>query len=153
MATNNNVDFYLLETTSFAEGGRSICQCLEKIFLQGKKIYINVETQAMAKWLDDLLWTFRDVSFVPHGLVTNETLLAAPIQIGYGAIPTETYEVLVNLTNTVPDYFVNFATIIEIIPNDEALKAAGREKYKFYRDRNCQVRAIHPSSAVDFGAN
>jgi DNA polymerase III subunit chi len=137
-----DVDFYLLETTSVEESGRAICLKLEEFYLQGKKIYVNIETHELAKWLDDQLWTFRDVSFVPHSFVNDEKLQIAPIKIGYLASPTESYDILFNLTKTVPDYFANFTHIVEIVPNSEALKIASREKYKFYRNHNCRLNTL-----------
>ena len=44
------------------------CEIAEENYAQGKRVQIFVFDQEQAKRLDDLLWTFKPDSFVPHGL-------------------------------------------------------------------------------------
>lgn len=134
-----DVEFCLLDSVSFETGGYALCQKLEYLYQQNKKIYVNTANAAMAQWLDDQLWTFRDISFVPHAQI-NEKTSTAPIQIGYSDTLINQYDVLVNLAPSIPAYFAKFVNIIEVIPESEDLKAAGREKYKIYRNHGCQLK-------------
>jgi DNA polymerase-3 subunit chi len=47
------------------------CEIAERNYLQGDKLQIIAENQEQAKRLDDLLWTFKPDSFVPHGIGTG----------------------------------------------------------------------------------
>ena len=44
------------------------CEIAEENYAQGRKLQIIALDQEQAERLDDLLWTFKPDSFVPHGL-------------------------------------------------------------------------------------
>ena len=44
------------------------CEIAEKNYAQGRRLQIVAVDQKQAERLDDLLWTFKPDSFVPHGL-------------------------------------------------------------------------------------
>jgi len=44
------------------------CEIAEENYAQGRKLQIITVDQEQAERLDDLLWTFKPDSFVPHGL-------------------------------------------------------------------------------------
>ena len=50
----------------------SACQIAERTYLQGDKLQIIAPNQQLAVRLDDLLWTFRPDTFVPHGFFGHE---------------------------------------------------------------------------------
>ncbi len=43
------------------------CEIAERIYSQGERLQILAVDQEQAARLDDLLWTFKPDSFVPHG--------------------------------------------------------------------------------------
>ncbi|MCI0434251.1 MAG: DNA polymerase III subunit chi, partial [Gemmatimonadetes bacterium] len=53
---------------------------------------------------------------------------------GGGATPADA-EVLINLCEHVPEGFERFARIVEPVDGDAARRKAGRERYRFYRER------------------
>ena len=50
----------------------SACQIAERTYLEGGKLQIIPPNQQQAVRLDDLLWTFRPDTFVPHGFFGHE---------------------------------------------------------------------------------
>jgi DNA polymerase-3 subunit chi len=44
------------------------CEIAEENYAQGRRVQIIVVDQEQAERLDDLLWTFKPDSFIPHGL-------------------------------------------------------------------------------------
>ena len=48
------------------------CEIAERTFTQGNRLQIIAADQKQAMRLDDLLWTFRPDSFVPHGLFEED---------------------------------------------------------------------------------
>jgi len=55
----------------------------EKAWRLDNTVYIHAGSRADAEQLDKLLWTFRDGSFVPHGLAgRNDGTESSPIMIG-----------------------------------------------------------------------
>lgn len=131
------VDFYILPEKTLDESIRFTCRLTEKIFHKGYKVFIKTESQQQAEQVSKTLWTFRDVSFVPHNIFEENPLTPAPIQVGYLENPKEHHEVLINLTTEIPEYYNRFERVLEVIPTTQ--KQAGRKKYKSYKQQNCEL--------------
>ena len=129
------IDFYVL--TNRLPNGRLMlaCRLAEKAFLRGHRVYIHAPSKIQAIQLDELLWTFRAGSFVPHSLHGSNQDAAVPILIGYQEdIPNED-DVLINLSSTIPTFFEQFQRIVELVGEEQEQRAQARERYRFYRDR------------------
>jgi len=83
--------------------------------------------------LDDLMWTFKDISFLPHSLVDADDSNPGTINIGWQGMTAKSNEVLINLSATVPEFVGNFERIVEIVAPDEHSKQQARERYMHYR--------------------
>ena len=134
-----NVDFYLVESFSMVESRPFICRLVEKIYKKQHKIFIYVASMDDAEHLNTALWTFRDVSFVPHVIYETDPKADAPIQIGYTNPPADADDILINLTAEVPAFFNNFKRVLEIVPSDPELKKISRIKYKQYQQNDCEL--------------
>ena len=80
------------------------------------------------------MWTLWDQAFVPHGVLGRDDPALNPILIGNGDGTSEENDVLVNLAPTVPEFFSRFARLVECVDHDHAVRAAGRERFRFYRE-------------------
>lgn len=128
------VDFYILADDSPDARERLSCRLAEKAWKQGLTIYLHTDTPARAALLDDLLWTYRDGSFVPHARCGDAQDPAPPILIGSGTDTPADSDVLINLDGEVPGFYDRFARIAEIVPAQEPGRQAGRERFRFYRE-------------------
>lgn len=134
------VSFYVLGDGADA-GARLIlaCRLAEKAMRQdtsGKAhTYLQCDSEADVGRIDDLLWTFRQGSFVAHERLAELRDIndAAPVVIGSGEPPAELDGVLINLADEVPAWFSRFERVLEII--EPATRDAGRKRYQFYKDR------------------
>ncbi|HET7922496.1 MAG TPA: DNA polymerase III subunit chi [Gammaproteobacteria bacterium] len=123
------IDFYIVSKPHM----QFVCQLVEKVFGLGHRIFIHTGSEREARALDDLLWTFRDRSFVPHSRAGVEP--DAAIQIGDGTEPVGEFAVLMNLAPEVPAFFSRFERVTEIVGPEPEVRARGRERYRFYKDR------------------
>ncbi len=126
------VDFYILEKSSCQQVA---CRLAEKAYGLGKRIYIHTDTEQQTQHMDDLLWTFREGSFVPHQQHQVGSSSESPIQIGCHQSPETDCEVLINLATEVPLFFSRFLRVAELIGTNPTAKEQGRERFRFYRDR------------------
>lgn len=127
------VDFYVLETGTHDALFRFICRLTEKAWRQGNRIFMHCDDQATASKLDDLLWNFRDVSFLPHGFLVDEP--EAPIAIGVTNEPTTSFDLMINLAKSVPEFFSRFERVVETAGVNDQEKSLARERYRFYQKR------------------
>jgi DNA polymerase-3 subunit chi len=131
------IDFYILQTNQNRE--LAACRLCEKAWQQGMQIYIHADSESQALQLDELLWTFRDGSFVPHCLTTDTAAAVTPVAIGWSDAPQQQRQVLVNLAQTVPPFYTRFERLAEIVNQEESIKSAGRERFTFYRQQNHEL--------------
>ncbi len=128
------VDFYILKEPHKQGLEPLICRLAEKAYHKGHYVFIHTKDAKHAKLLDDLLWTFRDGSFIPHCQFLNEED-QAQVMIGYNADPPLEFDVLINLADEVPLFFSRFLRVAEIVGSDDQQKQLARERFRFYRDR------------------
>jgi len=130
------VDFYILPQTDPAAKHAYACRIANKAFGQGMTVFIATEDAAQSRAVDKLLWTFAQSSFVPHAVCDGERQEPAryPVQIGAGAAP-DGFDLLISLRRDAPDSYAQFARVAELIINDADDKAAGRARFRFYREQ------------------
>ncbi|MBD3648861.1 MAG: DNA polymerase III subunit chi, partial [Pseudomonadales bacterium] len=125
------IDFYQIDSDE--QPLEFTCRLLEKIYRRGHEIFVYTADNEQARILDDLLWTFRPDRFIPHSLLDAGE--AAPIQIAHQGEPAHK-DVLVNLSNRVPEFFSRFDRVAEVVQLDENSRDAARQNYKYSKDRD-----------------
>lgn len=131
------VDFYLSDDDGPRAAPVLACRLAEKAWKLGHKVYLHTGGPTEAQKIDELLWTFRDVSFVPHALAGTDDTLS--VQVGHGEPPAGFEDTLVNLAAEVPPFFSKFERVAEVVGGDEDGKKLGRARFKFYRDRGYEL--------------
>ena len=133
-------DFYIVAESTVPY--RFVCQLAEKVREEGCDIYIHAVSREEAVTIDDLLWTFRDISFLPHATIdSTESLENSPITIGWEGEKPKRRQVLMNLSAAVPEEPDVYERIIEVVPSDPAGRQQARERYKDYRDRGLEMHS------------
>ena len=133
------IDFYILVEKNPNSHGLFACHLIEKIFDQKHSIYLHTESQKEAETMNQLLWTFRDDSFIPHNFYGDEKKPVPLVQIGFSKTPKHHQDILLNFTSTVPEFFNQFKHIIEIVRNDPSQQNLARERYRIYRSHGCEI--------------
>jgi DNA polymerase-3 subunit chi len=134
------IDFYTLEDGSPGDRFLLTCRLCERIRAEDLRILIHCPDAGLASHLDRLLWTFRDESFLPHLLVGRgggpaQDLALTPILISADGQPEGEDQVLINLAPEAPGFFSRFERVCEPVDHDPAVRAAGRERFRWYRER------------------
>lgn len=129
------VDFYVLPDGAPTGRERFVCRLASIAYRRGQRVYVYAQSKDQALTLDNLLWTFQAGSFVPHGLHSSDIAGDTPVLIGHEGVPDDWHDVLINLAETVPNFFSRFERVAELVNQDQAVKDAGRERFRFYRDR------------------
>jgi DNA polymerase-3 subunit chi len=126
------VDFYVLDRVDEHARNTFACKLAEKAWRLENTIHIHTMTQAEAEHLDELLWTFRDGSFVPHELAGSGS--GAPVSIGYGDGAVEARDLLITLCDEIPPFAEAFPRIAELVSSEAICRQKSRERYATYRD-------------------
>jgi DNA polymerase III subunit chi len=143
-ASPPRVDFYIIEDASGNGRLNLACKLAEKAYLAEQRVLIWHTDPAELKALDELLWTFRDGSFIPHEILGQNDggdrhgAREAPVLLSSAAVPGAGLEVVINLAADVPDFVAQSKRVVEIVDADTARRAAGRARFKAYRERGVQ---------------
>lgn len=133
------VDFYVLPEGA-GDKASLACRVAEKAYLSGHRVYIHTRDESQLSRLDELLWTFKPGSFVPHERVDSHTPdEKTPVLIGIQPPPGED-DVLVNLAPEVPECFERFTRIAELVDGQPEGRAQARTRFRFYRERGFDVQ-------------
>ncbi|MGI3005153.1 DNA polymerase III subunit chi [Shewanella carassii] len=133
--------FYLLPQVSTPSAREQVemaaCKLAQWHYANGAQVYIHCNDQTQAHAIDEQLWQFDPISFVPHNLKGEGPAAGAPVEIGFDPIgPGKLRQVLINLADQSPAFAVNFGHIIDFVANDDAMKVIARQRYKQYRAFN-----------------
>ena len=130
------VDFYVLKESRPNARLGFACRLVEKIYKKGHNILIHVDDLKQAGLIDELLWTWRQGSFVPHELLESGQSPAAPVLISHDPeLEPDQNQVLINLAEQVPLFFSRFERVAEIVDQDEQTRQSARQRYRFYKER------------------
>ncbi len=131
------IDFYILPSTDPGRRWRFACRLTEKAYHDSARVIIWSATDGEARTCDELLWTFDDHAFVPHRVSRDEQLSdrSTPVHVTLDLDKVDSADLLVNLTDRLPEGLTRFTRVAEIIDADEGRRRLGRERFKAYRDR------------------
>lgn len=102
---------------------------------QCRIVLLAGDTRQQAE-LDEALWTFSATDFLTHCAPSHPHAAHTPIiLVADDVAELPHHQVLINLSGRMPAHFARFERMFEIIGDDEADKAAGRDRYRYYKDR------------------
>ena len=136
------VDFYLLDSDQEQDRWLLACRLLEKAYTRGHRVYVSCNHKNDAEFLDELIWTFKEASFIPHNLQGEGPEPPPPIQIGYEREPRGFNDILLNLSDSIPPFYTRFKRVMELVSNIEIAKEQSRFRYKDYKAKGCELH-IH----------
>ena len=135
-----DVSFYILPTESLEDRYLFACKLIEKAYRSGCFCYVLTDNAEQSQVIDDLLWTFRAGSFIPHEIYTGELpSVEKVILIGSLAAPENWQNTLFNISSHYPDINPQTERILEILDNSETTKEAGRKRYRQYQHSNVPI--------------
>jgi len=137
----SRVDFYVLERADERSRYTLACKLAEKAYRLENSVYIHTSSRADAERLDELLWTFRDGSFVPHSLSGGDAAVeASPVVIGSDSDDIPSRDLLINLCDEIPAFAESFPRVAELVTSDENCRLLSRKRFAEYRDKGHSIQ-------------
>ena len=139
------VDFYHLATDQEHSLRLFCCRLTEKAWKLGNRMFVYCTDEKHSHMLDDLMWTFRNHSFLPHALInTAEAKADTPILLGNQLPADGQFDLIINLTTNMDEHTAEQISgqiaqiscqtdrIAEIINQNPNCKQQGRIRYSYY---------------------
>jgi DNA polymerase III subunit chi len=117
------------------------CRLLRKALAAGSTVAVLADEVMLSK-LDEQLWSFSALDFVPHarvGQLAHEQLAHTPVWLCDRAEQGVGRQVLVNLTQAMPQGFEQFDRVIEVVTLDESDRQQARSRWKHYTERGFDI--------------
>ena len=110
------------------------CLLARKAYRAGQLLVVHAESTCL-RTFDERLWSFSPLDFIPHCMADNALARQTPVVLAADLEQAPHHQILLNLGATVPGPFARFERMLEIIGSAQDQLVAGRERYRFYRDR------------------
>ncbi|MBK8015798.1 MAG: DNA polymerase III subunit chi [Betaproteobacteria bacterium] len=130
------IDFY----TRASDRLRMACILCGKAWSRGIPVVVATADSAMTEAVDRAMWMHPATGFLPHVRARHRLAPVTPVILDHELEGIDRRGLLVNLRPDAPDVFSSFERLIEIVSNDEEDVHAGRQRYRFYRDRGYEIR-------------
>ena len=131
------IDFYFNASDRVAVA----CRLAGKAVQQKNRVLVYAPEPELAQKFDRTLWTFQAVSFVPHCHAGDALADETPVLISMEDRHFEDRDVLINLGADSPPFFARHERLLEIVPQDDEGRQAGRARYAFYKARGYALRS------------
>jgi len=122
---------YILIDLKVNEKERLICQLTEAVFPLKKNVLIHCGSSASGKRLDQLLWTYKQESFLPHGLWPGSDFTDHPVLISHQGDLWPNPDVLILETRLPLNQVKKYGLIIDFTDSyDQELRLISGARYK-----------------------
>lgn len=132
-------NFHVLKTDDPKVRFCKIAELCESALSENKSVLIYSDLPALLERVNHWLWSFKAQSFLPHNRVGE--LPKTSVQLACGDELAEA-DILINLSEHVPDLHTQFAEIIEVVNQEPAVLQNSRRHYKFYQEEGWETAHI-----------
>ncbi len=134
--------FYILDKTEDLK--ISVCKIIKEYYKKKYKIFVSSRSNDLVNELNNLLWTFEQISFIPHCTTKNYDKNSPILLSGKDSFPEKVnlkqYDVWLNLDDEMEENYTDFEIIIEIVSQNEEERMLSRKRYLNYQNNNFEVK-------------
>jgi DNA polymerase-3 subunit chi len=131
------IDFY----THCADPLDVAARLAHKAWMQHGSVRVLTSGEESTAALDARLWTTPATGFLPHCRLASTLAAETPIVVDHALVHEGPAAVLINLHPAPPPFFSRFERLAEIVGADADSTAAGRERWRFYKERGYVLRS------------
>ena len=132
------IDFYLLPDDQMQSMLDYACKLAQQ-YWQQKRILIKTADKESSQNIDNALWNFDPVSFIPHAISCDNDSEQQAVLISHRDDVKGLFDLQINLADSAANTEQS-PHIIEILNQQENRKNAGRQHYKVYRQQQCELQ-------------
>lgn len=141
------VDFYILAQPRGEASEQFICRLVARVFGAGEGLWVRVSDDEAAETFNTQLWTWDDLSFIPHARPNDPGAEETPVLI-HPTLPHERWPaVVLNLADDAVTDLPNTPSlrVLEVVCADE--REVGRLRYAHYKQQG-HALSVHNLDAA-----
>jgi DNA polymerase-3 subunit chi len=112
-----------------------------KAWAQHSNVRVLTSGEALTAELDARLWRTPPTGFLPHCRLASPLAGETPIIVDHALAHEGPAAVLINLHPKPPPFFARFERLVEIVGTDPEATTAGRERWRYYKERGYALRS------------
>ncbi len=113
---------------------------LMKAYTGGRKVLVHCADKNMAKKMSEQLWTYRDDSFLPHGLANEDHANLQPVLISDTDENQNEADVLILCGGALSEKLNDFSLCCEMLEDHQSDQVeAARARWKDYKEAGHEV--------------
>ena len=132
-----SIDFY----THCADRLEVAARLVVKAWAQHGSVRVLTPGEDGTAELDARLWRLPPTGFLPHCRLASPLAAETPIVVDHALVHEGPAAVLINLHPSPPPFFSRFERLVEIVGVGDGDTAAGRERWRFYKERGYALRS------------
>lgn len=141
------MSIYFVET-SVSEQRELLCRWTERFYMEKKRVRILVDSIHAAQFIDQLLWTFSQASFIPHSIHSSGgEHPAEPVIITPGQLQVAGFEAVVCDCPAELGFMTAFETSVHFILRDD-MERRQQSRVLWQMARDSGINPVH----VPYGA-
>lgn len=126
------IDFY----SNVPDKIQYACRLVRKARAANCRLVVFGQDRAQLAQIDEALWTFSDTDFLPHVMADDPLAKQTPVLLADADMKDlPHHDLMINLSSQTPPDFARFERLLEVISAEDEDKAAGRERYSYYKQR------------------
>ena len=117
------------------------CRFARKAIRHDARVAITGSAEDLQR-LDRMLWALGPADFIAHCMddADEEMLEASPVLLAADPRASRHRDVLVNLSDAVPEGFAQFAKVVEVVSlSDQGDRARARDRWRHYASRGYDI--------------
>lgn len=131
------VDFYV----NVPDRAAFACTLAAKAVAAGTRALVLTPDANETVRVDRMMWCQPALGFIPHVRAHHRLAPETPVIVDHVTDPLAVDELLVNLTDEVPQPFARFTRLIEIVSTDEADRLRARQRWRHYSERGYPLQS------------
>jgi len=125
------------------------CRLLRKAYRSKARVWVCCRNEQQRKHLDQLLWTFSALEFIPHVDADHPLAARTPIVLADSLAGSEDWQVALHLGHALPPGFSSFERWIEIVGTDEEDRLHARTRWAHFREHGYPIQRFDQQEAAD----
>ncbi len=137
------ISFYILSSDEERLRSFFCCKLIEKAYRQGIFCYLLTDSDSQTRMLDNLLWTFRPNSFIPHEIYSGELPTMGNMVLIGSLFPPDVWQKLViNFSTRTLKDLEKTGRLLDIIDNHPQRKQEGKNRYRYYQQQGLEIQTL-----------
>ncbi len=132
-------DFYLIDKPRFRDDPLLlVCELAKKAFESGQRTLILTRSAEQAEQLDEKLWEFDEMAFIPHQIAGDDDDAITPVVIVPPDATAADRALIINLRDAPAPG--QFERVLEVVAADETQRAGSRARWTTYKQAGFELK-------------